>query len=122
MHLVEIEDLKRALQSQNNRVQQFEEEKEKIVAEKNDTMKTIITLEADLKRVKRDAETFGRDLKALRAEKEKAETKYRNEIAKLERTKKQTQTRLRLANEELSWQKEQVARTKENLDKHICTA
>ena len=39
--------------------------------EKNDVARTVAALEGDLKRVKLDAEAFGRDLKLLREEKEK---------------------------------------------------
>jgi chromosome segregation ATPase len=113
VRLLEIEDLKRALKNQSNKVQQFEEEKEKIMAEKKDVTKTISALETDLRRVRRDADTFGRDLRKLRTEKEKAETKYKDEITRLQKSKKQAQTQLRLVNEELSWQKEQAATTKE---------
>ncbi|XP_006461923.1 hypothetical protein AGABI2DRAFT_222948 [Agaricus bisporus var. bisporus H97] len=111
--LLEIEDLKRALKNQNSKVLQFEEEKEKIMAEKKDVTKAISVLEADLRRVRRDAETFGRDLRKLRTEKETAETKHKDEITRLQRSKKQAQTQLRLVNEELNWHKEQTATTKD---------
>lgn len=113
MCLLEIEDLKRALKNQNSKVLQFEEEKEKIMAEKKDVTKAISVLEADLRRVRRDAETFGRDLRKLRTEKETAETKHKDEITRLQRSKKQAQTQLRLVNEELNWHKEQTATTKD---------
>lgn len=113
MCLLEIEDFKRALKNQSSQVQQFEEEKEKVMAEKKDVTKNISALETDLKRVRRDAEMFGRDLRRLRTEKEKAETKYKDEISRLQRSKKQALTQLRLVNEELSWQKEQAVTTKE---------
>lgn len=91
------------------------------MAEKNDVAKTIAVLEADLRRVRRDAETFGRDLKALRTEKERAEVKYKAEIAKLERAKKQAQTQLRLMTEEFDAQKGQIAKAREDMRNHVCT-
>jgi predicted nucleic acid-binding Zn-ribbon protein len=57
--------------------------------EKTDVARTVAALESDLRRVKRDAEAFGRDLKTLRTEKEKLQEKHRNELTKAERAKKQ---------------------------------
>ncbi|KXN84255.1 hypothetical protein AN958_12828 [Leucoagaricus sp. SymC.cos] len=118
IRLLEIEDLKRALQKQTKKVQRAEEEKERVVAEKHDVAKTIASLETDLRRVRRDAETFGRDLRALRVEKERAEAKYKDEMVKLERNKKQAQAQLRLLTEELDMQKDEILAAKS----HVCAA
>ena len=75
-----------------------------MAVEKTDVARTVAFLEADLKRVKRDAEAFGRDLKALRSEKEKLQERHRDELAKAERAKKQAQTQIRLLNEKLDSQ------------------
>lgn len=79
-------------------------------------------LEADLRRVKKDAESFGRDLKLLRSEKEKQEVKYKEEVSRMERTKKQTQTQIRLLNEQLESQREKTGRAREELKNHVCVA
>lgn len=84
-----------------------------MVAEKNSVAETIAALETDLRRVRRDAEAFGRDLKTLKADKENTESKYKDEIAKLERAKKQAQAQLRLMSEELNSQKEQALNWRE---------
>ena len=73
-------------------------------------------LEADLKCVRRDAEAFGQDLKSLRMQKDKLETKNRDEILKAERSKKQAQTQIRLLKEQLETQKEKTRHW--NRDEH----
>lgn len=115
--LLEIEDLKRALQKQSTKVQRAEEEKEKIIAEKHDVSKTIAALEADLRRVRRDAESFSRDLRRLKTEKERAEEKYKDEITRLERNKKQSQAQLKLLTDELDQQEREIAGVRD----HVCT-
>lgn len=69
MHRHEIDELKQALNEQATSLQQVSREKERLSAEKNDVARTVSSLENDLKRVKQDAEAFGRDLKLLRQEK-----------------------------------------------------
>lgn len=85
-----------------------------MAVEKTDVARTVAVLEADLRRVKRDAEAFGRDLKALRAEKEKLQEKHRDELVKAERTKKQAQTQIRLLNEKLDSQHVKLKTVKED--------
>lgn len=97
-------------------------EKDRISAEKSDVAKTVAILQADLKRVKKDAEVFGRDLKLLRVEKEKQETKHKEELSRLDRTRKQAQTQIRLLNEQLENQRDKTNRAREDLKKHVCAA
>ncbi|TFK39758.1 hypothetical protein BDQ12DRAFT_704709 [Crucibulum laeve] len=120
LQLLEIEDLRRALNDQASELQRTEMEKDRISAEKSNVAKTIALLEADLKRVRRDAEAFGRDLKLLRAEKEKAETKHKEELTKAERTKKQAQTQIRLLAEQLEIQKAKTLCAKDDMKNHVC--
>lgn len=94
-------------------------EKDRISAEKSDVAKTVAILQADLKRVKKDAEVFGRDLKLLRVEKEKQETKHKEELSRLDRTRKQAQTQIRLLNEQLENQRDKTNRAREDLKKHV---
>ena len=82
--------------------------------------KTISVLEADLRRVRRDAEVFGRDLKALRAEKDKLEAQLRDELAKGERAKKQSSTEVKLLNEQLETQKRKLQKALEEFEDHVC--
>lgn len=84
--------------------------------EKTDIARTIAALEAELKRVRKDAEIFGRDLKALRAEKERSRERQKEEVTKAERARKQAQTQIRLLNDQLENQK---AKTK-RLQQHVC--
>ncbi|KAG6831612.1 hypothetical protein H0H87_004674 [Tephrocybe sp. NHM501043] len=122
LHLLEISDLRRALSDKSNELQKAEHEKQRVSEEKSDVVRTVATLEADLRRVKRDAEAFGRDLKQLRSEKEKEQEKHREEVAHLERAKKQTQTQIRLLNEQLDNQRLKTSRAREELQNHVCAA
>ncbi|KAG9313115.1 hypothetical protein JVU11DRAFT_6565 [Chiua virens] len=117
MCLAEIEELKLALSSQADQLQRTEQEKNRMAMEKTDIARTIATLETELKRVRKDAEMFGRDLKALRAEKEKSQQKQKEERTKAERAKKQAQTQIRLLNDQFEQQK---AKTK-RLQQHVCS-
>jgi DNA repair exonuclease SbcCD ATPase subunit len=112
--------LRRALSERAEDLQRVEGEKDRISAEKSNIARTVAVLEADLRRVKKDAEAFGRDLKSLRAEKEKQETRHRDELSKLERTRKQTQTQIRLLNEQLDSQREKTSHAREDLKNHVC--
>lgn len=83
--------------------------------EKTDVARTVAALESDLRRVKRDAEAFGRDLKILRTEKEKQQEKHKDELTKAERAKKQAQTQIRLLNEQLGGQHTKLKSAQEKL-------
>ncbi|KAG7445045.1 uncharacterized protein BT62DRAFT_206857 [Guyanagaster necrorhizus] len=121
LHMTEIDDLRRALSNQGEELQRVETEKNRISAERSEVSRTVAVLEADLKRVKQDAEAFGRDLKLLRSEKDRAEAKQKDELARAERAKKQAQTQVRLLTEQLDAQKAKVARAKEQMEQHACT-
>jgi chromosome segregation ATPase len=120
LHLAEVDDLRRALLNQADELHRAEEEKNHIASQKSDVARNVALLESDLKRVRKDAEAFGHDLKHLRAEKEKWDAKQRDEAAKAERARKQSQTQIRLLNEQLDSQREKVRRIKEDLRNHVC--
>jgi len=122
LHRLEIEDLRRALDDRAQDLQRAEKEKEKVVNEKSDVARTVAALEADLRRVRRDAEAFGRDLKLLRGEKEKLEITNKDEIAKAERARKQAQTQIRLLTEQLEAQKDKTTQALGELKSHVCAA
>jgi len=122
LHRLEIEDLRRALDDRAHDLQRAEKEKEKVATEKSDVARTVATLEADLRRVRRDAEAFGSDLKLLRDEKEKLEITNKDEITKAERARKQAQTQIRLLSEQLEAQKDKATQALENLKNHVCAA
>lgn len=122
LHRLEIEDLRRALDDCAHDLKRVEKEKDKVATEKSDVARTVAALEADLKRVRRDAEAFGRDLKLLRGEKEKLEVTNKDEIAKAERARKQAQTQIRLLTEQLETQKDKTAQALGNLKSHVCAA
>ncbi|KAG6908885.1 hypothetical protein DXG01_002863 [Tephrocybe rancida] len=122
LHLLEISDLRRALSDKSNELYKAEQEKQRVSVEKSDVARTVAVLEADLRRVKKDAEAFGRDLKLLRNEKERQEDKHKEEVAQLQRAKKQTQTQIRLLNEQLDNQRLKTGRAQEELQNHVCAA
>ncbi len=113
MHRLEIDDLRKALDDRANDLQRVEQEKEKVLSEKDIVARTVASLEIDLKRVKRDAEAFGKDLKALKMEKEELEAKSTNENAKAERTKKQAQAQIRVLTEQLNAEKGRLSKAEE---------
>jgi chromosome segregation ATPase len=122
LHFHEIEDLRRALSDKADELQAAESEKRRMAAERSDVGRTIAALEADLRRVRKDAEAFGRDLKLLRAEKENTESQQKDEIAKLQRSKKQAQAQIRILTEQLDGQKAKTQRARDELESHICAA
>ncbi|OBZ74037.1 hypothetical protein A0H81_06283 [Grifola frondosa] len=93
-------------------------EKNRIAAEKGDVARTVAALEADLRRVKKDAEAFGRDLKLLRTQKDRLEEERKEEQTKTARAQKQSLAQIRLLKEELDGQREKVQAAKD----HVCVA
>jgi len=122
LHLAEVDELRRALSNQADELHRAEEEKNHITSQKSDVARNVALLESDLKRVRKDAEAFGHDLKHLRAEKEKWDVRQRDEAAKAERARKQSQTQIRLLNEQLDSQRDKVKRIKEDLRNHVCSS
>lgn len=122
LHKLEIDDLRRNLDQRGNELQRVEKERQKIATEKSDVARMVASLEADLRRVRRDAEEFGHDLKHLRMEKERLEAKNKEDMSKAERAKKQAQTQIRLLNEQLDAQKEKATLALEQMTNHVCAA
>ncbi|KAJ3782678.1 hypothetical protein GGU10DRAFT_389676 [Lentinula aff. detonsa] len=120
LYLSEIEDLRKALSDRGNELHRVESEKQRIAAERTDVAQTVALLEADLKRVRENAEAFGRDLKELRVEKERLERKHHEEQSKADRTKKQAQTQIRLLTEQLEGQRAKTLRARGELENHTC--
>lgn len=120
LYLGEIEDLRKALSDRSGELHRVEAEKHRIAAERSDVAQTVAALEADLKRVRQNAESFGRDLKDLRVEKERLERKHQEEQSKADRAKKQTQTQIRLLTEQLEGQRAKTLKAREDLDNHVC--
>ncbi|KAI0954730.1 hypothetical protein AcW1_006527 [Taiwanofungus camphoratus] len=122
LHLLEIEDLRRALSEKDDELLRAESEKNCMEAEKNDVARTVAALEEDLRRVRRDAEAFGRDLKLLRTQKDRLEEESKQEKAKAERAHKQSQTQIRVLKEELEGQRDKAKTITEQFKNHVCVA
>ena len=79
LHAHEIEDLRRALTNREDEFERAEASKIRVTQEKSEFARNVRKLEADLLRVRKDAERFGNDLKALRRERDKLEEKRKVE-------------------------------------------
>jgi myosin protein heavy chain len=119
--LLEIEDLRRQLASQTDELKHAESEKDRMSSEKREIARTVAALENDLRRVRRDAEAFGRDLKALRQEKAELEAQRKEDAVKTERSRKQNAAQIKLLNEQLDAQRDQASWIRQQLDNHVCT-
>jgi chromosome segregation ATPase len=123
LHVHEIEDLRRALTDRENELERAEASKVRASQEKSDFARTVRELEADLLRVRKEAERFGNDLKALRKERDKLEEKKRVEeerVKKAERGQNQLKTELRLLKEELEGEKGRSRKASEGWRSHVC--
>ncbi|KAI0091595.1 hypothetical protein BDY19DRAFT_885665 [Irpex rosettiformis] len=122
IQLLEIEDLRKMLLAQADVLQRVEEDKDRATYEKTDMSRTVAALESDLRRVKRDAEAFGRDLKLLRSQKERAEEGRREDAAKADRAQKQAQTQIRLLKDEAKEEREKTRTLQDQWSRHICAS
>jgi myosin protein heavy chain len=125
LHANEIEDLRRVLTDRENELEQAEASKIRVAREKSGFAQTVRELEADLSRVRKDAERFGNDLKALRRERDKLEDRKKVEeerARKAERGRDQLMTELRLVKEELEDEKGRSRKASESWKYHVCAA
>jgi myosin protein heavy chain len=125
LHAHEIEDLRRALTDRENELERAEASKIRVAQEKSEFSQTVRQLEADLSRVRKDAERFGNDLKALRRERDKLEERRKAEVeraTKAERGQNQLRSELRLVKEELEGEKGRSRNAVEAWKSHVCVA
>lgn len=125
LHAREIEDLRRALTDRESELERAETSKLRVAQEKSGFAQTVRELEADLSRVRKDAQRFGEDLKALRKERDKLEEKKRVEeerARKAERGHSQLKTELKLVKEELEHEKGRSRKAMGEWASHVCAA
>lgn len=125
LHAHEIEDLRHALIDREEELERAEASKIRVTQEKSGFAQTVRELEADLSRVRKDAERFGNDLKALRRERDKLEERKKAEeerARKAERGQTQLRTELRLTKEELEDEKGRSRKVLEERKSHVCSA
>ena len=125
LHTDEIEDLRHALIDRENELDRAEASKIRVAQEKSGFVQTVRELETDLLRVRKDAERFGNDLKALRREKDQLEEKKKVEeerAKKAERGQSQLKTELRFLKEELEGEKGRNRKALEGWKSHVCAA
>jgi chromosome segregation ATPase len=116
----EIEDLRREVSEQARELERIESEKNQARADRSGIVRSVASLEADLRRVISDAEVLGRDLKDLKIERDRSETRHRDELGKADRAQKQLSAQLRLANEQLEAQREKTKKAITEWDNHVC--
>ncbi len=85
LRVTEIEDLRLQLQEQAVELQDVELEKNRLSKERMEVARTISTLEADLKRVRRDAESIRKDVTQLKSERAGLMAKSQEDRLTLER-------------------------------------
>lgn len=120
LYMTEIDELRRALSDQAEELHRVESEKKRISSERSEVSRTVAALESDLRRVKREAEAFGKDLKMLRSEKDKAESKLKEDGTKFQRAKKQADSQIRLLTEQLDSQKATASKWRKQVETHVC--
>ena len=116
----EIEDLKQALTQRSSELERVEQEKKRMSREHSDVMRTVLSLESDLRRVKRDAEVFGRDLRALKAERDELTLKRREENGTAERVQDQLRSQIRVLEEQLGVQMSKRIGLQDQMQAHVC--
>ena len=116
----EIEDLRREVSEQARELERIESERNQARADRIGIVRSVTSLESDLQRVISDAETLGRDLKDLKIERDRSETRHRDEMAMADRAQRQLSSQLRLANEQLESQREKTKKAIAEWDGHVC--
>jgi septal ring factor EnvC (AmiA/AmiB activator) len=116
----EIEDLKQALTQRSSELERVEQEKKRLSREHSDVMHTVSSLESDLRRVKKDAEAFGRDLRALKAERDELTLRRREENGTAERAQDQLRSQIRVLEEQLGVQMSKRIGLQDQMQAHVC--
>ena len=119
----EIEDLRRALTNRENELERVEASKIRVTQERSEFSRNVRELEADLLRVRKDAERFGNDLKALKRERDRLEEKKKVEeerAKKAESGQSQLKTQLKLLEKELEGEKGRSREALEGWKSHVC--
>jgi uncharacterized protein (UPF0335 family) len=120
MQVQEIEDLKQALTQRSSELERIEEEKKRMSKEHSDVMRTVASLENDLKRVKKDAETFGRDLRALKGERDELALRRREENGKAERVHDQLRSHIGVLEQQVEVEMARRVGLQDQMQAHIC--
>ena len=98
----------------------MEQEKKRLSKEHSDVMRTVSGLESDLRRVKRDAEAFGRDLRALKAERDELALKRLEENGTAGRVQDQLRSQIRALEEQLEVQTSKRIALRDQMQAHVC--
>jgi chromosome segregation ATPase len=112
-----MEDLRRQLSSQADEL-----EKARVDRERNDNVitRTVAALEADLTRVRKEAEVFGRDLQKLRREKDRTEDELRTAKVEAEEGERRAKNELDIVSQKLVRYKEDARKLRQDIQDHVC--
>lgn len=120
MQVQEIEDLKQALTQRSSELERMEQEKKRMSKEHSEVMRTVSGLESDLKRVKKDAEMFGRDLRVLKAERDELALKRREENGRAERAHDQLRSHIGVLEQRVEDEMARRVALQDQMQAHIC--
>lgn len=124
LQVLEIDELKQALADRSTHLHIVQKEKEKLSdklsSANTDIAQNVSHLEADLRRVRRDAEAFGRDLEVLRREKATLEDRLKDEKERGDRGRKQMEARVKILDTEVERARGRAARVLEEWEGHVC--
>lgn len=117
MQIAEIDDLKRELAWRNEELE-FERRRG---GKDNDPSPMVEALEKEIRRIRTNAEAFGRDLGLLRENNDDLQLRGREEASRAERVQMQLRTQVRLLDEQLEGQRRRIRHLGDELQGHICT-
>jgi len=118
MHVAEIHDLRQTIQEQAAELQGTEDERKRMAADRVLVAQTIAALEADLHKVRREAEKIRRDVKQLREERAQLQARSNDDKALTERS----QAQIRQLSEDIGSLQEKLRRHEDAESNHICAA
>jgi chromosome segregation ATPase len=132
LQVTEVDDLKQALDERVAELRNAASTNDKLSSER-DRLRTekdrlnseraqlISVLEADMKRVRKDAERFAKDLQDLRVERDALNARRREDKEQAERTNSQAQAQIKTLTEQLESIRRKAGVAERNLTDHVCS-
>ncbi|KDQ19443.1 hypothetical protein BOTBODRAFT_51847 [Botryobasidium botryosum FD-172 SS1] len=118
----EIQSLRTALNEQAIELRDAEKAKERAQAERSNISRVVATLEADLKRVRWDAEKFGHDLADLKEQRDALNSRRKEDKAIADKSKAQAHAEIKSLKQRLGAIQQNAQQVQGNLESHICPA
>jgi len=117
-----MEQLRTIVEEQKANLQSAEKDQRKFKAEQAEYANTLATYQADLQRVRSEAQKFRHDLDELRGERDSLQNKLKDDKTSGERIKVQSQSQIRLLNEQILKLQERVRVAEEQQAGHVCAS